>query len=362
MSDPTTRTRPRLELWGGVECTVNRLGESYLDQIDRTRHAERLTDFNLFAQLGIKAIRQPVLWERTAPRHPEQLSSSWSDAALERIRELNIRPIAGLVHHGSGPRYTSLLDPEFPRLLAAYALAVARRYPWIDDYTPVNEPLTTARFSGLYGLWYPHARSDRAFARILLNECRATVCAMRAIRTVNPGARLVQTDDLGKAFSTPNLSYQADFENGRRWLSFDLLCGRVDTQHPFWKHLIGSGIEPDELLWFLDNPCIPDLVGINHYLSGERFLDEHLERYPPDTHGGNARERYADVLAARVRIEGVDGPEQLLAEAARRYDLPIAITECHNGCTREEQLRWFLEVWRGAQRLHDSGVDVRAVT
>ena len=26
------------------------------------------------------------------------------------------------------------------------------RYPWIDAYTPVNEPLTTARFSGLYGI------------------------------------------------------------------------------------------------------------------------------------------------------------------------------------------------------------------
>ena len=42
---------------------------------------------------------------------------------------------------------------------------VAERYPWVRRYTPVNEPLTTARFSALYGLWYPHVRDDAAFLR-----------------------------------------------------------------------------------------------------------------------------------------------------------------------------------------------------
>ena len=79
-----------------------------------------------------------------------------------------MRPIVGLVHHGSGPAYTSLLDSGFPEKLARYAGAVARRYPWLTDFTPVNEPLTTARFSGLYGHWYPHGRCDRDYVRALL--------------------------------------------------------------------------------------------------------------------------------------------------------------------------------------------------
>jgi dTDP-4-dehydrorhamnose reductase len=86
--------------------------------------------------------------------------------------------------------------------LAAFARAVAERYPWVEDYTPVNEPLTTARFCGLYGHWYPHARDVRLFARALLNQCRAVALAMRAIRLVNPRARLVQTEDLGRVHST----------------------------------------------------------------------------------------------------------------------------------------------------------------
>ena len=71
---------------------------------------------------------------------------------------------------------------------------MAERYPWVQDWTPVNEPLTTARFSGLYGVWYPHERSDQAFVRCLLHQVQATVLAMRAVRRVNPQAQLVQTD------------------------------------------------------------------------------------------------------------------------------------------------------------------------
>ena len=53
-------------------------------------------------------------------------------------------------------------------------------------YTPINEPLTTARFCGLYGLWYPHARDHQVFLRILVNQITAIRLAMRAIRQVNP--------------------------------------------------------------------------------------------------------------------------------------------------------------------------------
>jgi dTDP-4-dehydrorhamnose reductase len=122
------------------------------------------------------------------------------------------------------------------------------------------------------------------------------------------------------------------------------------------------GISESELGWFLEHPCPPDVIGLNHYLSGERYLDENVQRYPPDTHGGNGKHRYADVLAARVLRNRTSGPDTLLEECWERYKLPIAVTECHNGCTREEQLRWFLEVWRAAQRARLQGAEVIAVT
>src|SRR3954453_5291239 len=165
------RSSPRrLELWGGVECPRNRVGDRTFDQLDRTGHADRLEDLDLIAGIGVRAVRYPVLWERVAPTGLADAAWSWADERLGRLRDLGVRPIVGLLHHGSGPAYTSLLDPDFPEQLATFAMAVARRYPWVRDYTPVNEPLTTARFSGLYGHWYPHRCTDHDFVTALLNQ------------------------------------------------------------------------------------------------------------------------------------------------------------------------------------------------
>jgi dTDP-4-dehydrorhamnose reductase len=351
------------ELWGGVECTVNRVGDKYFDQMVPSGHNQRIADLDLIAALGIKTLRYPILWERIAPDGVDGADWSWADQRLARLDHLGITPIVGLVHHGSGPRYTNLLDPAFPLLLAEYAAAVARRYPHLSCYTPVNEPLTTARFSGLYGHWYPHATDPRAFARALLHQCRGVVLAMERIREINPSARLIQTDDLGKVFSTHPLAYQAKFENERRWLTFDLLCGHVRRGHPLWNYLRAeAGVPAEQLQFFIDHPCPPDIIGVNYYLTSERLLDERIALYPASTHGGNGRHAYADVEAVRLRPEGLAGPRALLTEAWERYQIPLAVTEVHNGCTREEQLRWLLEVWDAATQVKATGIDLRAVT
>src|SRR3954470_8142173 len=169
------------ELWGGLECSVNRIRDTYRDQTVLSGHQDRIEDLERFAEIGFRALRYPVLWERVAGESLEKCDWRWSDVRLKRIRSLGMRPIVGLLHHGSGPRYTDLLDEQFPAKLTAYARKVAERYPWADAYTPVNEPLTTARFSALYGFWYPHACDDRSFLRALFNEVMGTILAMRAI-------------------------------------------------------------------------------------------------------------------------------------------------------------------------------------
>lgn len=361
-AEPSSTSPSQPEVWAGVECTVNRVGDRFFDQLERGGHAARVEDLDLLAGLGVRAVRYPVLWERTAPDGLERADWRWADERLLRLRELGVRPVVGLVHHGSGPRETSLVDPAFPEKLARYARAVAERHPWVDDYTPVNEPLTTARFSGLYGHWYPHGRDALTFARCLFAQVRGVVLSMRAIREVNPAARLVQTEDLGKTFSTRALEYQSEFENERRWLTYDLLAGRVTRGHAMWDYFRWLGVGEADLAWFAEDPCPPDVVGVNYYLTSERFLDERLARYPAPTHGGNSRHAYADVEAVRVCAEGLAGARSILREAWERYGLPLAVTEAHLGCTREEQLRWLKEVWDAARGLRDEGADVRAVT
>ncbi len=345
-----------------MECTVNRVGRQCFDELRRSGHDRRLEDLDLFAALGLRALRFPVLWERTAPHGLGCADWSWPDTRLDRMRALGMEPIVGLLHHGSGPETTHLLDPAFPEQFAAYAGAVARRYPWVTRYLPVNEPLTTARFSGLYGHWHPHKRDSLSWAKILLNQCRAVVLAMQAIREAAPHAQLILNEDIGTTFSTPALAYQAEFENERRWLAFDLLCGHVHADHPMAHYLRWLGVPAAELRFFEDNRCVPDILGIDYYVTSERYLDDRTEQYPASVLGGNVRQRYADVEAVRVRPEGIAGLLPLLREVARRYALPIAVTEAHIGASENERVRWFWEIWSAARQARGEGIDIRAVT
>ncbi|MBA4804710.1 MAG: hypothetical protein H2038_08685 [Brevundimonas sp.] len=349
-----------LELWGGHECTVNRVGDAWLDQTRLSGHQERPGDLDRFARLGLKALRYPLLWERTEVE-PGRFDWSWADERLGRMRALDLRPVAGLVHHGSGPAWTDLLDPGFAPGLARYAAAAARRYPWVEDWTPVNEPLTTARFSALYGHWHPHARDEASFWLALLNQIDGVRLAMQAIREVNPAARLVQTEDFGWTWGTDPCAAQVRHDNARRLMTWDLLTGRVVPEHPLWLRLerLGFGRRLDAIA---EAPCPPDLLGLNHYVTSDRFLDHRLERYPERSHGGNGEIAFADVEAVRVLADYPCGWRRSLEAVWGRYGLPVAVTECHLGCTPDQQQRWLSACWRAALEARREGIDVRAVT
>jgi hypothetical protein len=88
-----------LELWGGVECTIVRLGDDYRDQSEETGHSRRPQDIDLLADLGVKTVRYPILWEKVAPERPDRLDFSWTDERLAMLRERGIAVIGGLLHH-----------------------------------------------------------------------------------------------------------------------------------------------------------------------------------------------------------------------------------------------------------------------
>ncbi len=344
------------EVWGGAEYTLNRVGDRFFDQMTLSGHADRPGDLELFASLGLTALRCGLLWER----HALDPSWRWEDARMSAMRTAGLHPIVGLVHHGSGPRNTSLLDPAFPTRLAAYAGAVARRFPWVTDYTPVNEPNTTARFAARCGVWYPHHCSQASYVRALVHQVQGIALSMRAIREVQPAARLIQTDDLGGVWSTPPLAETAQLFSERQWIAFDLLSGLVDRSHPLFLYLREGGLEEEEIFWFRDHPTPPDVVGINYYVTSDRFLDHRVQLYPERWR--SAEGPFVDLEAVRARAAGIQGFEPILLQAHRRYGSPIAITEVHLGDGVEEQIRWWAEAWHAARRAQAAGVPCRAAT
>ena len=72
--------------------------------------------------------------------------------------------------------------------------------------------------------------------------------------------------------------------------------------------------------------------------------------------------RYADTETVRVRGPENTSLDRILMQAWERYHIPLAVTEAHLACTREEQMRWLQEIWNMAGAARALGADVRAVT
>ncbi|MCW3108389.1 MAG: dTDP-4-dehydrorhamnose reductase, partial [Segetibacter sp.] len=128
-------TKNRIEIWGGLECSLNRVEDNYMDQLVLSGHYTRgYDDIKRFADLGIKALRYPVLWEKHAPQIDTTIDWSYSRARLTELSQAHIQPIVGLVHHGSGPVYADFFDGSFAEGLGEYAGKVAEQFPWVEYY------------------------------------------------------------------------------------------------------------------------------------------------------------------------------------------------------------------------------------
>ena len=240
----------------------------------------------------------------------------WADDAC--------RPCAGSASRRSSASSTtaavratpSLLCPRFADGLARVrrrrrrALSVGRA-----TGLPSTSRSTTARFSALYGLWYPHARDDRSFVVALLNQCRATVLAMQAIRRVNPTARLVQTDDISRTYGT-----DADGRR-RRLLQRAALARLGPAVRPGRPRPSALGLParaaapmPAELLWFADHPCPPDVIGVE-LLRHQRALARPSRRALSRTRRAAARQARSSSTSSRCASSRRRRPAIALAAA-----------------------------------------------
>ncbi len=339
--------RLTFEIWASPEPTVARIDAlTYRDQLHETGHEARAADLDLLAGLGVAATRYPVLWEKTADVDGANLRLAWAAARLDRLRALGIEPIVTLLHHGSGPVGTSLVDPEFPERFAAYAGAVAAAFPWVRRWTPINEPLTTARFATLYGHWYPNATDDAAFGRAIANEALAMLLAMEAIRRSAPAAEFVITEDL-QNFHALDARVEAfvAHKRERMYLSIELVMGRVVPGHALYAYLTQTaGVDAGLLARIVAKARAPDLIGWNYYPNSERALGigpaGEITNRP-------ARERFAI------------SPRPLLRAAYERLGLPFGISEVHINANETERVRWLDARMADLVELGDAGLPVR---
>ena len=193
----------------------------------------------------------------------------------------------------------------------------------------------------------------------MLNQCRATVPAMQAVRAVNPPPRLIQrTDDLSRTDGTERWTRRSLLQRASM-ARLGPACGRVTTAHRCGandRERRGSGgaaVVPRQTL-----PARhPRII----YVTSDRWLDIVWRSTRP--HHSGAREMHSSTSSRSVSWPFPrTGIAALLEEAWDRYRIPNRRDGCPPRRRSRGPDRWLLEIWRAAQGARRNGADVRAVT
>lgn len=325
-------------------------GGLVLNEHELTGHAQQWReDLLRVGASGATALRYGFPWHRVNPA-PGVFDWSWTDEVVEfLVDRVKINVIVDLVHYGA-PTWLagSFIDPGFPGALADYAHAFAARYRGaVGAYTPLNEPLVTASFCGLRGIWPPYLSGDNGWAALVVALMTGVQRAIRAIREADTAAEIVHVEAV-QAYQTkdPSLAEEVRLWERRAQLPTGLLLGQVGPDDEDWAWLVRHGVDALCLERLRDGAQRPDVLGLNYYpeLSGREIVR-------------------LDGTSVHVAVDG--GLELLVKElrrAHRAYGLALMVTETAVEGGAEEQCAWVDVLVEGLRGLRSEGVPIVGVT
>jgi beta-glucosidase/6-phospho-beta-glucosidase/beta-galactosidase len=339
-------------IWAvGIEDTIIgrplRGGQS-LDEYTLTGHNARWrTDLELAKAVGATAIRYGIPWHRANPA-PGQYDWDHADRALNYIHDvLELEVILDLVHYGTPPWLAqSFADPAYPSAIAEYGAAAATRYGGIvNSYTPLNEPLVTASFCGLRGIWPPYLIGDRGWATVIASVAEGIQRTTTAIRDADTGAKIVHVEAV-QLYSTADASLDEAVQEWRDrvWIPTDLVLGRLTGEGAEW--LERHGVSADALARLTDGAVQPDVIGINYYpeLSPRELV------------------RVDGRVVHVAQDRGGTGLVEAAAAFHERYSAPLMITETAAEGDDQHRTRWLEELVEAVDELDRQAVPIVGVT
>lgn len=326
-----------IELVGAFESTFQPGHDA--DVAESTGHVDRrMADLMLLQTCGVQRLRYPVRWHRL---EAEQGHFDWSetDEVLHTIRDHGWRPIVDLVHHTSYPRWLTngFADERFPDAYLRYVEAFGERYPWVQQYTLFNEPLSTLFLCAHEGVWPPYHRGTESFVRLLQHVLPAVHRAAHAYRVHLPAAEHVWTDTCERHTGSGRDGRRyAAYANDRRFVALDAMTGRVDSlkDRPFMQQVAELGGAD---LFEMD-PVDVDVVGLDYYAHCQWHFGPHE---------GSAPTPVPPPLAA------------LIHEYADRYRRPVMLTETNLRGFAGDRTTWFKYTLEQCELAAAHGVDVR---
>lgn len=338
----------------GIEDTFvpqTRPGHRALDEYELVGHYEHWReDLALARAVGAQALRWGVPWYRVQPAQ-NKFEWSWTDRVLPYlVEELGIVPIIDLMHYGC-PFW---LEREFdnvgyPEAVAKYAAEFARRYQGLVHwYTPLNEPFVNALMCGKRGEWPPYLRGDRGFVRVMLQLARGIIRTVNAIQEIDPRATMVHVEATGlRRIVGDELRELATREKQRGYLSYDLISGRVQPDHPLYEWLLREGAKPDELDALQHERISLDVIGLNFY---PQWSTKQIHTNPQGR------------ISYRIVEKDGAGFRELLENFHSRYQVPLMVTETSAFGRDEIRERWFAASVATIKTLRARGVPVQGYT
>jgi beta-glucosidase/6-phospho-beta-glucosidase/beta-galactosidase len=325
----------------GIENSYPTLADgTRIDQMDQCGHTARWReDFELARELGVTALRYGPAYYRTHIG-PDRYDWASADEPMDWLRTSGLTVMADLCHFGVPSWLGGFQDPAFPVLFAEYARAFARRYPWVQHYTPVNEIFVCATFSALRGWWNECLSSDTAFVRALRNLCLGHELAVEAILAERPDAIIVQSESVEHFHPIGARSrHQADHWNAIKYLALDLTLGRpLDPGMAAFLH--AHGVPSHELSFFRERRA-----------TGQRWIG--LDFYPTCEHRIAASGRCTTARVGR-------GFRSLASDYWQRYGVPLF--HCETNRVAPRAVEWLFAQWRDVIALRDAGVPVLGFT
>ena len=333
----------------GIECSYPTIAGANgrtkrIDELETTFHYQYWKeDLALVRELDLYYLRYgpPYFRVHLGPSHYDW---EFTDQVFAEIRRLNIIPIVDLCHFGVPDWIGDFQNPDWPYLFSKYAGAFARRFPWVQFYTPVNEIYVCAKLSTLVGFWNERARGNhRAFVTALKHLCKANLLAIREILNVRPDAIFIQSESaeyFHPGGQDAAVLERADWENELRFLSLDLLYSKSPSL-AVGLYLFDNGLSREDYQWFMTHGLADRIV------MGNDFYEHNEQVIVP---GGGARPSGEVFGWATITRQYYD-----------RYHRPVMHTET-NTMDAEGAPRWLWKEFFNVLDLRRQGVPVLGFT
>jgi beta-glucosidase/6-phospho-beta-glucosidase/beta-galactosidase len=324
----------------GIENSIPKIqgGRVRVDQMEACGHYRHWRkDFDLVQETGLSYLRYGPPFHTTC-LGPDKYDWEFADVTFAELKRRDIVPIVDLCHFGVPDWIGDFQNPDFPEIFAAYAAAFARRFPWVQLYTPVNEMFICAQFSAKYGWWNEEGTTDLTFITALKHIVKANVRGMQEILQIRPDAIFIQSES-SEYFHAENPAAikPAEVENARRFLSLDLNYGhRVDSE--MYEYLMDNGMTREEYHFFLGNSLH------HHCILGNDYYWTNEHRVAAD---------------GMTRASGeIFGYSEITRQYYNRYRLPVMHTETNiaEGPNGDEAVNWLWKEWANVLRVRNDGV------